>query len=91
MAIPLAGRRRNAQVDAVEKASREGALDHDLKGHLGKALLEQLRGKCVKCDQPPVLHVTDLNSGTGEVTCFDLCEEHAGDYRNNLPPQTHRT
>jgi hypothetical protein len=75
------------KLDAIEKAAREGTLDDYLEQHGGKALLDLLRRKCAKCDQRPVLHVTDVSSGRGEVTSLDLCEEHAREYRDQLPPQ----
>jgi hypothetical protein len=56
------------QLDALAEADRNGTHAEFVK---------LLRGKCAKCDQPPVVHVTDVGSGTGEVTTVDLCEEHA--------------
>lgn len=76
------------KLDAIEKAAREGTLDDYLEQHGGKALFDLLRRKCAKCDQRPVLHVTDVSSGTGEVTSLDLCDEHAREYCDQLPPGT---
>jgi len=67
------------QVDAIEKATHEGTLDE---------FAGQLRGECAKCGHPPVVHVTEVSPGTGEVKSFDLCEEHAREYRDKLPPRT---
>jgi len=69
------------QAAAIEEAARDGKLWE---------FLEQLRGKCAKCDQPPVLHITEVNSGTGEATNIHLCEEHAREYRDDRPSGTSR-
>jgi hypothetical protein len=76
-ALPAARAAIRKQLDAIEEAVRDGTLEEFAK---------QMQGKCAKCDEPPVLHVTDVSADTGEVTSFKLCEEHAREYRDKLPP-----
>ena len=77
--IPVARAAMRQHLDSIEKAVRDGTLEQ---------FVEQLRGKCAKCGQPPVMHVTEVSSGTGEATSFHLCDEHAGEYRDKHPPRT---
>jgi hypothetical protein len=41
--------------------------------------------KCDKCDNPSTTRVTEVHAN--EVRSFNLCEEHARAYRDELPPR----
>jgi hypothetical protein len=75
--IPAVRAVMREQAAAIEKAVRDGTLEE---------FVEQRQVKCAKCGGPVVMHVTEPNAATGEVKTFHLCEEHAREFRDNLPP-----
>jgi hypothetical protein len=56
-----------------------GQLDgkNNRTGHKAQLAGSASLRQCAKCDRPSVLHMTEVNADTGEVTCIQLCEEHA--------------
>jgi hypothetical protein len=79
--IPAVRAVQRKQAAAIEEAARDGTLEE---------LFERWQVKCIKCGGPVVMHVIEPNSETGEAKTFHLCEEHAREFRDNLPPATPR-